>query len=180
MEPVVTRFTYPTSVTFDDIGNVYVGEAGYSYSPAKADGKGRILKVLGNGQTQEIARGFRGPMTGLKYNRGFFYVAEGAFPGRILRVDMNGRREVLVDGLRSGGDHFTSEITFGPDGAMYFGVGVLTNSSVVGLDNFLFGWLPDRPDLHDIPFQDTVLAGKNFVSPDPFALVNGQVKSMTS
>ncbi len=137
IDPVVVGLTYPTSVTFDDSGNVYVGEAGFSYGPAKADGMGRILQVGWQGQVREIARGFRGPMTSITWNRGFFHVAEGAFPGRILRVGRDGQREVLVDGLRSGGDHYTSEIAFDPSGTMFFGVGTFTNSAVVGFDNFL-------------------------------------------
>lgn len=177
LEPVVTGLTYPTSVTFDGAGNVYVGEAGYSYGPAKADGMGRILKVAGTGKVTEVARGFRGPMTSITWRNGFFHVAEGAFPGSILRVGMDGSREVLVQGLRSGGDHFTTEVVFDPAGMMYFGVGTFTNSAVVGLDNFLYGWLPDLPDQHDVPCRNIVLRGINFDSPDPFALVTtGQVR----
>jgi glucose/arabinose dehydrogenase len=175
LEPLVTGLTYPTSVTFDNAGNVYVGEGGFSYGPAKAEGMGRILKVIDYGQVVEIARNFRGPMTGMTWHNGCFYVAEGAFPGRILRSDIYGRREILVDGLRSGGDHYTSDIVFGPDGMMYFGVGTFTNSAVVGLDNFLFGWFASFPNQHDIPGRDLTLRGANFQSPDPFALLSGQV-----
>ncbi len=75
LEPVTTGLTYPTSVTFDDDGNIYVGEAGFSYGPAKADGMGRILKVNPDGSRTEVARGFRGPMTSITWHKGFFYVA---------------------------------------------------------------------------------------------------------
>lgn len=177
LDPVVTGLTYPTSVTFDDSGNVYVGESGYSYGPAKSDGLGRILRVEQDGSLTEIARGFRAPMTGMIWHRGCFYVAEGAFPGSILRVGMDGSREVLVRGLRSGGDHFTTDVVIGPDGMLYFGVGTFTNSAVVGFDNFLYGWLADMPKQHDVPCRNIVLRGINYKSIDPFALIlEGEVR----
>lgn len=114
-------------------------------------------------------------MTSVVWNDGYFYIAEGAYPGSIIRMDMNGNKRTLVEGLKSGADHFTTSITVGLDGKMYFGVGTVTNSAVVGLDNFLFGWLPDHPKLHDTPSRDVVLAGENFESPDPLKLVNGKV-----
>ena len=175
LEPVVTGLTYPTSVTFDDSGNIYVGEAGFTYGPAKSEGMGRILKVGTDWGITEIARGFRVPMTSITWHKGFFHVAEGAFPGSIVRVNKNGQKMILVSGLRSGGDHYTSEVTFGPDGTMFFGVGTFTNSTVVGFDNFLFGWLPNYPTQHDVPCRNVMLAGANFPSPDPFALVSGRV-----
>ena len=175
LDPVVTGLTYPTSVTFDDEGNVFVGEAGYSYGPAKSDGMGRILKVGMNGKITEVARGFRGPMTSITWHNGFFYVAEGAYPGSIVRVSKDGQRKVLVKGLRSGGDHFTSEIAFARDGTMFFGVGSFTNSAIIGLDNFFGGWLPQLRRQHDVPCRNYVLVGRNYVSPDPFALVDAKL-----
>lgn len=169
LEAVAAGFTYPTSLTFDGRGNAYVGEAGFSYGPAKSEGGGRILRVTPDGAVTEVARGFRGPVTAITYHRGFFHVAEGAFPGRVLQVGLDGSRRVLVDGLRSGADHYTSDIVFGPDGRMYFGVGTVTNSAVVGVDNFVFGWLPDMPDLHDVPARNLVLRGVNFETVNPLA-----------
>lgn len=86
LEPVAIGLTYPTSITFDDCGNLYVGEAGFSYGPAKSAGQGRILRLNSDGSVSEIASGFRGQMTGMTWYQEAFYVAEGAFPGRILRV----------------------------------------------------------------------------------------------
>lgn len=169
LEAVAAGFTYPTSVTFDAEGRVYVAEAGLSYGPARSEGGGRILRVNGDGTVTEVARGFRGPVTAITFRDGFFHVAEGAFPGRILRVGLDGSREVLVDNLRSGADHYTSDIAFGPDGRMYFAVGVATNSAVVGVDNFVFGWLPSMPQFHDIPARNITLRGVNFDTVNPLA-----------
>lgn len=174
LEPVAVGLTYPTGLTFDDRGNLYVGEGGFSYGPAKAEGLGRILRLNRDGTMTEIASGLQGPMTGMTWHRGAFYVAEGGFPGRISRVKPDGTKQVLVDGLRSGGDHYTSEVAFGPDGRMYFGVGTFTNSAVVGVDNFVFGWLPDFPTEHDVPYRSLPLKGVNYRSANPFTLDSPQ------
>ncbi|HEY8489286.1 MAG TPA: hypothetical protein VIL38_09465 [Thermaerobacter sp.] len=116
-----------------------------------------------------MASGFRPPVTGIAFLDGFLYVAEGGNPGRITRVAPDGSRQVIVDGLRSGADHFTGELVAGPDGRLYFGVGTATNSAVVGVDNFVFGWLPDLPSFHDVPARDLVLRGINFATVDPLA-----------
>jgi hypothetical protein len=73
----------------------------------------------------------------------------------------------LVDGLPSLGDHHTNGPLIGAGGWLYFGQGTATNSGVVGVDNFKFGWPKRYPDFHDTPCKDVVLTGKNFVAPDP-------------
>lgn len=154
--------TYPAGLTFDDRGNVYIAEAGYSYGPGKTEGQGRILKLAPDGAMDEVAKDFPGPLTGVTWHGGALYAAAGGFPGKIVRVDLDGSKQVLVvDGLRSGGDHYTGQIVFDRQGRMYFGVGTFTNSAVVGLDNFRFGWLPDQPYEHDVPFRTYVLRGEN-------------------
>jgi len=170
LDAVALGLTFPTSITFDDDGNIYIAEAGYSYGPAKSAGQGRVLRLEPDGSMECMVCGLKGPVTGIAYREGSIYVAQGSFPGRILRVDENRKVTPLVEGLRSGGDHFTGDIVFGPDGRMYFGVGSVTNSGVVGVDNFFFGWLGVMPHMHDIPYRTTVLRGANYVSANPFTL----------
>ncbi|MFZ3589128.1 PQQ-dependent sugar dehydrogenase [Bacillus sp. DJP31] len=180
LEPVVVGLNFPTSITFDDEGRLYVGEGGYSYGAAETPEKGRILEISGNGKVKEIASGFRGPITSITWNKGYFYVAEGKYPGRILRVRKDGSKETLIDGLQTGGDHYTSDVIFGPDGKMYFCVGSATNSAVVGIDSYYtFSWLQKRPDFHDVPSSDVVLKGKNFKSINPFE-VNPQEANVST
>ena len=64
----------------------------------------------------------------------------GASAGGVL----SGGLRDLVTGLPSLGDHHNNQIAAGPDGKIYFGQGVATNSGVVGVDNFVFGWLGVR------------------------------------
>jgi glucose/arabinose dehydrogenase len=73
--------------------------------------------------------------------------------------------KVIVDDLRSCGDHFTGPLEFGPDGNLYFTVGTATNSAVVGTDNM--SWLKYHPDFHDVPARDLMLKGEDFVTPNP-------------
>ena len=170
LEPVAIGLTFPTSLAFDEEGRLHVAEAGYSYGPARSAGEGRILRLGRDGEIGEVASGLRGPITGIACRGGSVYAAEGAFPGRIVRVDEDGEVTPLMDGLRSGGDHFTGDIAFGPDGRMYFGVGSVTNAAVVGVDNFFFGWLGSMPPLCDVPYRTTRLRGVNYVSANPFTL----------
>lgn len=167
IEPVVTDLTFPTDVAFDEAGRMYVVEAGYSYLDVVT--VPRLLRVAAAGRLEEIARGDNPPWSGVDYHDGNFYIAGGHVrPGQILEVSPQGQIEVLVDGLpTSVGDHHTNGPRLGPDGWLYFGQGTLTNSAVVGEDNWNFGWVGRYPDAHDVPCRDVVLAGRNFTSPNP-------------
>jgi glucose/arabinose dehydrogenase len=171
-EPVTSGLNFPTSITFDENGNIYILEAGYCYGEIFTIPK--LLKLENNGSTTEIAHGDKnGPWTSVDYHKGYFYVSEGGTMngGRILKISPEGKITRLVENLPSFGDHHTNGVVVGPDGYIYFGQGTATNSGVVGNDNFGFGWLDRKRDFHDIPCEDVVLAGENYetenvLSPD--------------
>ncbi|MEF3305242.1 PQQ-dependent sugar dehydrogenase [Paenibacillus sp. GYB003] len=172
LERVASGLTFPTEIAFDDQGNRYVTESGYAYGTPP--GKGRVLRIEEGGSTTEVAGGFGGPVTGIVWRNGDFYVAEGAIGeehgkgcGQITKVYADGRRETIVTGLRTCGDHFTGDVEVGPDGRLYFSVGTATNSAVIGTDNA--AWLKLHPGFHDVPAADTVLNGINFISPNPLS-----------
>jgi glucose/arabinose dehydrogenase len=169
VELVASGLTYPTSIAFDGDGRAHVVEAGYSYGEDWTTP--RLLRIERDGELTEIARGERnGPWTGAVFHEGgAFYVAEGGTleGGRILRVAADGSTRVIVADLPSRGDHHTNGPAIGPDGAIYFAIGVATNSGVVGEDNAKFGWLHRVPDFADVPCEDIELAGTNFESEDP-------------
>lgn len=178
VEVVATGLTFPTGVAFDTQGVPHVVEAGYSYGEVFTTP--RLLRVQRDGTLTEVARGEKnGPWTGVVFARGAFFVAEGGQlqGGRILRITPAGSIDVLVDKLPTTGDHHTNGPAIGPDGRVYFGVGVATNSGVVGEDNFKFGWLKRFPRFHDIPCEDVELAGENFESANP--LEPGKAKVRT-
>jgi glucose/arabinose dehydrogenase len=166
IEPVATGLTFPTDIAFDDRGRLYVTEAGYSYGDVVTTP--RLLRIETGGGTTEIARGTNPPWNGVEYHEGAFYIAGGHMdPGQILRVTMDGRVTPLVEGLPSLGDHHTNGPVIGPDGWLYFGQGTATNSGVVGMDNFDFGWPRRYPEFHDVPCDTVVLRGKNYKTPNP-------------
>jgi glucose/arabinose dehydrogenase len=169
IEAVARGLTYPTAIAFDEAGQVYVTESGYSYGEIWTPP--RLLKVAANGQTTTVATGDKnGPWSGLSFYRGQFYVAEGGTMagGRLLQISPAGRITALVEDLPTRGDHFTTGPVIGRDGYLYFGQGTATNSGVVGTDNFRFGWLARNPTFHDIPCRDVTLTGQNFTTDNPF------------
>lgn len=175
VELAAAGFTFPTSITFDEMGNIYVGESGFSYGPAKVEGGGKIYRIKQSGDISLVAEDFEGPLTGLTWYKGFFYVITGSNPGKVYQVDDRGNRKVIIDGLPTGGDHYTSNIIFDNRDKMYFGTGTFTNSSVVGIDNFMMGWLASHPDWHDIAPVDYRLRGINYESLNPFKLDHPEI-----
>jgi len=160
--------TFPTGIAFNDTGEMFVAESGYK--AGSVSGPARILRVYPDGSTRELVTGFLPPVTGITWYMGHFYVSESGYPGQVTRVAMDGSRKTLIRRLPTGGDHQLSEMVFGPDGKMYFGIGTATNSGVVGPDNT---WLAKRPKFHDIPCRRYELTGQNYVSSNPLTPEQG-------
>ncbi|MFP5501581.1 MAG: PQQ-dependent sugar dehydrogenase [Candidatus Sericytochromatia bacterium] len=165
IEAIARELTFPTAITFDDAGRLYVVEAGYSYGPVTTTP--RLLRIRSDGAHETIASGGNPPWNGVAHHRGAFYVAEGEHLGRLTRIAMDGTITPLVEDLPSFGDHHTNGPVLGPDGWLYFAQGTATNSGVVGVDNWKFGWLERYPRFHDVPGADITLRGHNFESENP-------------
>lgn len=162
--PVLTGLTFPTAVAWDRDGRMYVAESGYPYGAkgqAPGVGTGRVLRAEG-GKTTVVAGGLNAPVTDVKFKDGEMYVAHRG----TLSVFRDGKRVDLIQNL-PWGDHSTGEIAFDEEGWVYLGNGTVTNSGVVGEDNFAAGWTARNPGAHDIPARDITLVGQNFTSPDP-------------
>ncbi|MFL5765790.1 MAG: PQQ-dependent sugar dehydrogenase [Bacteroidia bacterium] len=162
VEMVCTNLNFPTDLTFDDQGNLYTIEAGYSYGEVFTTPK--LLKIEPNGSRKEIASGEKnGPWTAVDFYEGNFYVSEGGTMegGNILKISPDGKITKILTGLPSLGDHHTDGVIVN-NGYIYFGQGTATNSAIVGKDNMDFGWLSRNKDFHDIPCADVVLAGENY------------------
>lgn len=146
---------------------MYVTEAGYSYGEVWTTP--RLLRIEPDGGLTTIVTGAHAPWNGVDFHEGAFYIAAGgeAGEGRILRIGMDGSITPIVEGLPSLGDHHTNGPAISPDGWLYFGQGTATNSGVVGIDNFEFGWMYRHPDFHDVPCADITLAGKNYTTLNP-------------
>jgi glucose/arabinose dehydrogenase len=166
LEVMAQGLTFPTGVTFDDQGKVYVVESGYSYGERFTTPR---LLALEEGRVTPVVTGKNPPWTGVTFAQGAFFVSEGGVQegGRILRIAPDGKQTVLVEGLPSLGDHHTNGPVVGPDGWIYFGQGTATNSGIVGQDNADFGWLKRHPQFHDVPCEEIALAGRNLESENP-------------
>ncbi len=170
IHPLLWNLSLPTSVTFDNEGNMYLAEAGFAYGGLKPMPK--IIKIANDGTMSILTdRGLNGPVNDIEYHNGKLYVSHR---GIISTVDVNTHlKEDIIVGLPSTGDHHNNEIEFGPDGRLYWGQGTATNSGVVGIDNYHFGWLQTASDFHDKPGMNITLTGnatsttRNPLSPEP-------------
>ena len=165
IEPVVWNLTAPDSVTFDDDGNMYIGEVGYPY--VNIPQVPRILKMEPNGNLSIfVDTKLNSPLVDIVFHNGLLYVSHR---DKISTVDItNGTVKDIIVGLPQNGDHPNTQIAFSPDGKrLFFGEGTSTNSGVVGLDNYAAGWLSNIPSIADIPGKNITLIGQNFETPNP-------------
>jgi len=76
----------------------------------------------------------------------------------------------IVTGLPSSGDCQNNQLSAGPDGKLYVGQGTASNSGVVGVDNYVFGWLGKHPNVHDVSPFALELRETQFTSLNPLKL----------
>lgn len=157
LELVARGLSFPTQVTFDERGELYVVESG-----GRGEGVARLVKLAPDGSLKPVATGFTPPFIGAVVTKGRIYASHR---GRLTVIEPNGSRRDLVSGLPSLGDHTNNFPVLSPDGWIYFGQGTATNSGVVGLDNL--AWLGRYPGMHDRPATDVVLVGHNFTTANP-------------
>lgn len=164
----------PTMVAFDDRDRMIIAESGYCPDPDECPGRSgepAVTRIEGDGSKTVLASGEdfgqELPVTSVAFNDGKVYVAHA---GTISAIERPGRLTNLITGLPGQGDHQANQIVF-KDGFMYFGVGTATNSSVVGPDNAVFGWLlkPNLRQFHDVPCTDVTLSGASFQSENPLS-----------
>jgi glucose/arabinose dehydrogenase len=167
-ELVAAGLSAPVMTTFGPDGAAYVVESGH-----KVDDPPGIRRVDLSGP-EGVTAGDE--PTRIHSFTGADWVETGAVTGaafvgealivtntdRVVRIEPDGTTRTIVDGLPGRGDHQTNHPLLGPDGKVYFGVGSVTNSGVVGSDNAAYGWLKDNPGAHDVPAGDVVLAGRNY------------------
>src|SRR5437588_12975346 len=84
LELVADGFSFPTSLTFDEVGTIYVAESGLPFGGAPRGG--RVWRIARDGNRSLLAEGLREPVNGLTFHKGSLYVSEGGHPGRISRL----------------------------------------------------------------------------------------------
>jgi glucose/arabinose dehydrogenase len=165
LELVADGLSFPTSLTFDDKGTIYVAESGLPFGGAPPGG--RIWQIAHNGDRVLLIEKLRQPVNGLVFHEGSLYISEGGHPGRISRLDTDGRQTVILDNLPGPGNYHTNMVAFGPEGKLYFSQGAMTNTGIVGLDAYELGWLRRLPHAHDLPGYEVVLTGVNIETANP-------------
>ena len=133
IKPVLWNLSLPSSVAFDNKGNMFIAEAGFGFGGLQSTA--RILSINNNGTISVLTDRFlSAPITSIVYHGGKLFVANKA---KISTVNpTNGAVEDIITGLPAGGDHPTNQIAFGADGRLYISQGSATNSGVVGQDNY--------------------------------------------
>jgi glucose/arabinose dehydrogenase len=159
IEAVITNLSVPTTAVFDG-DDLLIAESGWVNTA-----RPRVLRVRPDGQVSVVASdGLEGPVTGLLLQNGQLFVSHKS---KVSVVEAGLRLRDIVTDLPSKGDHQNNNLVLGPDGKVYLGQGTTTNAAVVGVDNYIFGWLPEQPQAHEVPCQDITLVGQNFESENP-------------
>jgi glucose/arabinose dehydrogenase len=163
VEVAVDKLMYPSCLTFDEQGVMYVAECGYM--PGDDSQPARILRIKGKGETERevVTDKLSAPITDILWHNGKLHVSH---KGKISVVE-DGRVRDLVTGLPSQGDHSNNQLAVGPDGKIYVGQGSATNSGVVGEDNFAFGWPKEKPEVCETSGKDFRLRAQEFETGDP-------------
>ncbi|MGD0299516.1 MAG: sugar dehydrogenase [Bryobacteraceae bacterium] len=158
--PAARHLNFPTSVTADADGRLYIAESGLPFGGAPEGGI--VSQVNPDGTVTPLVRGLRAPVNGVIWHSGGLIISEGGNPGRISCFNLStGELRTLVDGLPGFGNYHTNMVVIGPDGKLYFSQGAMTNSGVLGLDSGDMPWLATIPHHCDIPGYDVTLTGFN-------------------
>lgn len=169
IEKIVEGLTYPTSVAWDDQGNLYVAEAGGTFLDEE-DASARILRVEENGKTTEVVNldGKIYPaISGMTWHKGAFYITHRDMElfGNVSRVTLQGEIIPILGGIiDSKSDHQPNDIRVGRDGKMYVCVGTGGNSGY--MDENMIPFVLKAPEGHPTPAKDLVLTGYNIELPD--------------
>ena len=179
-ERFVEGLRAPSAIAFDTQKNLLlVAESGTDGAEPRilafnfADGSTSTVypqgRVLFGGALRSIPFRIFGPIGGMAVRDGVIYVSHRDRDdlGVISAVTYDGKGTTVVAGLPAQGDHSVTDVTFGPDGRLYFGVGSATNSGVVGLDNWAAGWVQRHPKLADRPYGPVRLRGSRFNTTNP-------------
>jgi glucose/arabinose dehydrogenase len=160
-EVVARDLSAPVMTAFGPDGAAYIVDCGH-----KVDDPPRIRRLDPLTGEISIVHEFSGvewiktgALTGIAFSDGAIIAT---LTDRLVRIDPDGSRRTIVDGLPGLGDHQVNHPVTGPDGKIYFGVGSVTNSGIVGSDNAGYAWLREHPEAHDVPARDVVLAGRNY------------------
>lgn len=183
IEAVAKGLSYPTDVTLDEQGNVYIAEAGghtYGTKPPRAP-EARILQLMPDGTTKilydkvvpmtnikekessaDMEEGLIPPLTGITYYNGKLYISHRS---RYSTLDLKTNEfKTIINGLPSWGEFLNAKPIF-RNNKMYFFLSTQGNTGVIEehwaevINEF------NKPEAHEVPGEDITLTGKNFWVP---------------
>jgi hypothetical protein len=180
LKTFMTNLTCPTAFCWDESGNLIVVEGGI-------DGRDpHIILVRPDGSMSHIypvetripvlKPGFRiyGPVGSVVAYKGAIYIShrDRHDMGVITAFTYSGDHKTIVADLPAQGDFGVTDLAIPPapvEPRLYFGVGAVTNSGVVGLDNWEEGWARDHREACDVAYQTLNLLGFRFDVVNPEA-----------
>lgn len=165
---VVRGLNYPSAMTFDEYGNLYILESHTIPIPLLSP---RVIKVSPIGSMSSLPMTgpedlMGGAAVGLTHHKGWLYLSREQKDGRysIQRVPTSGGPiEIVLRDLPTEGDHDVNHLVFDDQGALYFGIGSATNSGLVSSsDPVNAKWIKQHPSAHELPCRDLVLTTQTF------------------
>ena len=168
IEKVADGLTYPTSVAWDDEGNMYVAEAGGAFLDEE-DASARILR-LEDGEATEVVNlddEIYPAISGMTWHDGAFYIThrEEDLSGAVSRVTPDGERTQILGGIVDAkSDHQLNDIRVDSGGRMYVCSGIAGNSGF--MDQVMIPFVQKASDGHPTVAEDIVLRGVNIELPD--------------
>lgn len=159
VEAVVTGLNYPTSVAWDDQGEMVIAESAVPFGCAAST---EVRVARRRGHRLETVIGLERLINDITFHRGRLYISQF---GKIS-VLADGEVRDLITGLPSWGLHQNNSLAFGPDGRLYFGQGTVTNAGVI--DSYTLNQLRPTNRLGDCdtPGAEVVLTGRNYTAED--------------
>jgi glucose/arabinose dehydrogenase len=163
---VVQGLNYPSSMTWDADGNLYVLESHTVPVPML---KPKIVRVARDGRISSVELAgtpIGDTAVGLTFHDGYLWLSheEKDATFSISRVrPSGGTLERVVTSLPTQGDHDVNYLVFDRNGDLWFGLGSVTNSGIVSSkDPVNQKWLKKHPSTAEIPCRDLVLTGRQF------------------
>ena len=178
LQTVVRKLTCPTAICLDEAGALIIADHGleqepriYGFGPTgvRFDIYPHQRGLLGSGGEKHV---LRGPVGGMVAADGkiFVFHRDKNDRGMISSFDYRGNRQTVIDDLPCPAEQSVLDLAIGPeDRRLYFAIGAVTNSGVVGLDNWKEGWLKEHQQACDTPAVPHKLLGYRFDTPNPEA-----------
>lgn len=163
---VVQGLNYPSSMTWDAEGNLYVLESHTVPVPMLEP---KIVRIAKDGRITRV-RLDGTPMgdtaIGITFHEGWLWLSheekDATFSISRVRPD-GGALERVITSLPAQGDHDVNYLVFDRNGDLWFGLGSATNSGIVSSrDPVNQKWLKKHPAAAEIPCRDLVLTGRQF------------------